>query len=139
MFTKRSHILKQTCSFQFQRLKIKLGRSRILIEVTGFTPFTPYIIHLPVCNFRVVIDHTFMTICLNLADFTDFFLLETWTSLQWRFTLSVVAWARKLSCGQPNRLRDTKCNAFILTVSRIQVHIRTFLGEYVIYSFWWTQ
>ena len=66
---------------------------------------------------------------LNLADFTDFFLLETLTSLLLRFTLSVVASARKLSCGQPNRLGDTKCNAFVLTVFRIQVHFRTFLGE----------
>ena len=30
-----------------------------------------------------------MTICLNLADFTDLFLLETLTSLILRFTLSV--------------------------------------------------
>ena len=74
---------------QLQRLKRKLGRSRILTEVTGFTPFTPYKIHLPVCNSRVVIDHTFMTVCLNLADFTEFFLLETLTSLLLHFTLSV--------------------------------------------------
>ena len=76
---------------------------------------------------------------LNLADFTDFFLLATLTSLLSRFTLSVVASVRKLSYGQPNRLGDTKRNAFVLTVFRIQVHLRTFLGEYVIYSFWWTQ
>ena len=125
--------------YQLQRLKRKLGRSRIPTEVSGFTPFTPYKIHLTVCNSRVVIDHTFVRICLNLADFTDFLLLEILTSLLLRFTLSVAAETRKWSCGQPNRLGDTKCNAFILIVFRIQVHIRTYLGEYVIYLFWWTQ
>ena len=34
-----------------------------------------------VCNYQVVIDHTFMPISLNLADFKDFFLLETLTSV----------------------------------------------------------
>ena len=33
----------------------------------------------PVCNSRVVIDHTFMAICLNLVDFAGFVLLETLT------------------------------------------------------------
>ena len=66
----------------------------------------------PVCNYLVVTDHTFMTTCLNLADFTDFFLLETLILLIER----CVAQARKLSCGQPDPLRDTKCNAFVLPV-----------------------
>ena len=40
----------------------------------------------PVFNSRGAIDHTFMTISFNLADFTDFFLPETLTSSPLRFT-----------------------------------------------------
>ena len=43
----------------------------------------------PVCNSLLVIYHTFMAICLKLADFTYFFLPETLTSLLLHFILSV--------------------------------------------------
>ena len=47
-----------------------------------------YILHIyPVCNSRVVIDHTFMTISLNLENFQGFVLLETLTSLGLPFHL----------------------------------------------------
>ena len=41
--------------------------------------------------------------------------------------------------GQPNRLGRTKCNAFVLTDFGLQAHHRTFLWEYAVYSFWWSQ
>ena len=50
---------------------------RILTEVTAFIHFT----HVSSCNSRVVIDHKTMKISLNLADFRDFFLTETFTNL----------------------------------------------------------
>ena len=54
--------------------KLKWGGPWLPFPPSGFVPVNP------ICNSRVVIDHTFMTISLNLAGFTDFFLLETLTS-----------------------------------------------------------
>ena len=128
---------------QLQRLKTKLGRSRILTEVTAFTPFTPYKIHLPVCNSQVVIDHTFMTICLNLADFPDFFLLETLTSLLLRSTLTV-DWKVSLRLENylaASRIGSERLNVMLLVSqsSEFKSTSERFWGSYVIYSFWWTQ
>ena len=68
----------------------------------------------------VVIDHTFMTISLNFADFTDFFLLKTLISLPFPFHLlcwlkslplrleNYLEFSRFFPCGQWIQYEDTK-------------------------------